>query len=284
MAFQHPQIGGSGRVKSDLLLHRPPHLRHLRLVPAGDDEHGGGHLHIVQGAALGPGPPLHGGQGHLPQITGRVEGMHVIAVAHLPGQLRHQRPHPGDVNGDVRMLDRARVEKRGHQRERIENPFETEALPGLPGVPDGPQGRNVFGQTQGGRTPRHGKTPLNVRFDLGAQTEQETPAGQGGQIPRGLGHHHRGAGEGHRDGRSVIQVGGRGRGNRHREKRVVAGVGGEKPVATDALRPRRLLGNPPQLDVRQVVIELHLSLLVVRCVGGRPNKAAHRPIIKRTRV
>src|SRR5262249_60565556 len=128
-----------GRVEGDLLPSGLARVSALLLGVADDRER---RRRVREVLTLAPGRHeafVHGGLHVLAQVLRAVERMDVQAIADLAGDPAHQAIHARDVDRDLRMLDRPRVEERGHEIEAIELAGEVELRPVLPAIPDGPQ-------------------------------------------------------------------------------------------------------------------------------------------------
>lgn len=81
--------------------------------------------------------------------------MRADAVADLAGQAAVVRIDRCDFYGDARVIDRTRIELRGHEGEVVVLALELERCAVLPAVPNRAQGENVFAQPRSGRGPLH---------------------------------------------------------------------------------------------------------------------------------
>src|SRR5207248_9621991 len=110
----------------------------------------------------------------LAQVSGRVEGMHMEAVANLPRHAAHILVDASDEDRDVRVVDGSGIEKWRHQVEVIEFALEVERRSLLPGFPDGTKREDDLAQFWSRRLDLYRETPLIVRLHLRSQPEDES--------------------------------------------------------------------------------------------------------------
>ena len=75
-----------------------------------------------------------------------MEGVEVDAVAQLAGQAEVVRIHRGDVDGDSWVLDRARREEGGHQRDGVVLAPEVDPAGRLPALPESTEREDVVAE------------------------------------------------------------------------------------------------------------------------------------------
>src|SRR5437016_3663692 len=110
--------------------------------------------------------------------------MRVQAVTQLSGQAQDQLVHARDIDRDVRMVVLGGGEERRHQGEVIELALVGELRSAFgPAFEDRAERLNVLTQTRNRRIPLGAITPLDVPFDLRAQSENETPVREPREVP-----------------------------------------------------------------------------------------------------
>ena len=235
MPFEHGPVGGGTAVEGDLRSGAGHRAGHLLLGAPGRD-HG-------QQADLGvrPRPPggsqaaVQSGQRDLAKVALGGERVHQQTVGDLAGHRGHGLPDRGEEDPGRPARCRRRGEERGHQRVLVEITPEAQLRPVVPGRPDRAQRHDELPHARCRVTPRHAESPLDVRFYLAAEAQDEPAAGVGLQVMRGVGELHGGPGEGHRDGRPELgPLGVLGRQHQGQEG-VVGGLRGPQPVVAGLL-------------------------------------------------
>src|SRR5262249_33609238 len=95
---------------------------------------------------------------------------------------------PGNVDRNLRTIDRSGIEEGRHQGQLVVFPAEVKLRAILPGVPECSDGEDLLAQLSGnGFRPSQAEAPLDMRLDLGPKPKYEAPAGLGGQVPGSLG-------------------------------------------------------------------------------------------------
>ena len=149
------------------------------------------------------------------------------------------------------MLDRAGVEEVADQREAVEAALVGRAGAVLESVPDRPQTADVVGDARR-RVLELGREPaLDMGAHLGPEPEQQAPAADPLQVPRGLCERIGGAGEGDRDPDPQPDALGRERRDQQRQERVVHGLVAPQPVGAEPLVGGRLAAEPAQVTAAQ---------------------------------
>ena len=232
VVLEHGPIGGRRGVEAD----RPP--------GGGDLFLGRGHDHR-SGDRDAPPAGRHRGQDDVGQVRPRVHRMHDQPIGHLAGQAGHAGADAGQVDRDLRVVDRSGVEERRHQRQPIVLAAKRRAGAGLPGLPRGVQDGDVLAHPcHRPVRPRHPEAPLDVRAHLRSEAEDEAAAGQVCQVPGGCA-----TASGERAKATAIAVPSSIRSvcsaaSDERQERVMARLGG--PEARDAGR----LGSPASSGTR----------------------------------
>ncbi len=176
-----------------------------------------------------------------------MKGVGEKAIRQLAGQACQAGVNPGNIDGDVRVADRTRIEERRHEGQLVVLAAEIKRLAGLPGMPEGPDSLDLLAQLADNRLgPGHAEAPLDVRLDLRPQTEDEAPFGGLRQVPGGVGQGGRAAGEGNRHCGAELQCLRVLGDQRARQKGVVHGLGGPDGVKTSRLSRLGDAGNPAE--------------------------------------
>ena len=147
--------------------------------------------------------------------------MRVKAVAQFTGQPANVGVHPGDVDGDVRVVDPARGKRGRHECVSIEFALKIEFRAVLPAVPNRAQGEHDLAQLGTRRLPLHAVAALIVALDLGADPQDEAARGGALQVPGRIGQRHRAARKCQGNRGAELQAVGRCRRYRQRQERVV---------------------------------------------------------------
>ncbi len=228
---------------------RVAHLGDKCLRRAGrGDERLHAHPETIQGAARLLRAPAHGGQHHRPDIGGRADRVRPDSVGHLPGDRAQPGVDGGEVNRDVRMLDRPGIEQGNHQVEAVVLALEVQPGPVLPAVPYRADRLGVLAHPGGGRVPGDAVAALDVTADLSAESQGESPARELLQGPGGQRHHRRAAREGNGHRRSQPQVRGGLGGQRQQRERVVLGLLDDQAAVPDLLQQRSVAGDGPDIQ------------------------------------
>ncbi len=143
------------------------------------------------------------------------------AVSHFGGRLGHQLADGREVHRWRAPLVRLGREERRHEGVGVELALERQRCPVLPGVPDGAHGEHELTHPGSRPRPRHGEASLDMRLDLGAQPEDESPPGVAGKIKTYIRQRHRRPGEGDRDGGPDCQIRGGVTRPQRQQKRIV---------------------------------------------------------------
>jgi hypothetical protein len=133
-----------------------------------------------------------------------MERVHVEAVADLPGEVGEAGIDACDVDRDLWLLYRARVEERRHEGVAVEVPLEVQRPLGLERLPDRTQGQDVLAQPRDRPVPGHREAAGYVGPDLRAEAQHEASIREVLEVPGRLGRLHRGAREG--DGYTGAQL------------------------------------------------------------------------------
>ena len=127
------------------------------------------------------------------------------AVSDLTSDGTHIGVDRGDVDGNVRVFDRAGVKQRDHQVELVMVAVVIERHTVLPASPHSAHSKDVVAHTGRWRCPFHAETTTDVSAHLGAEPQGDSPARH---LLQGPGRHRGdsgGAGERHGDRRSEAQ-------------------------------------------------------------------------------
>ena len=150
-----------------------------------------------------------------------MERVGVKAVAQFARQPADVGVHPGDVDGNVRVIDPAWRKRGRHERVSVELALKIQFRAVLPAVPNRAQGEHDLAQLGPRRLPLHAVAALVVALDLGAEPQDEAARGRALQIPGRIGQRHRATRKRQRNRGSELQsVGGRG-GHCQRQEGVV---------------------------------------------------------------
>ena len=204
----------------------------------------------------------------LPEVGGRVHGVHAESVGDFPGGGGHTGIHPRQVDRNVGIVDGARIEEVVDQGEPIESSLVARAGSGLKRGPDGPQAVDVVDDPSRGMVELGGEPSLDVGPHLGAQAEQQTAAARGLQVPRADRHRERSARKRHRDVRPDPEPLGGERRFEEREERVVGDLERPDRVESDPLDPDRFRSGTGQANAfPHGCIEVHVrsSWVVAAC-------------------
>ena len=168
---------------------------------------------------------------------------------------------------------------------RVEVALEVQLVAGLPGVPDRPHRRDVLTHPICRTRPRHRVPTLDVRLDLGSETEHEAAAGQPVHVVRRVGHRHRGPRERQRDRRTQSQPFGVLRRQRQVDERVVRALRDEESVGAAARLDLARGGDDPcrvavvghvQLDGHPGIVVRRGLLVAVPASRRRPRRRGGR--------
>jgi hypothetical protein len=177
--------------------------------------------------------------------------MRAEAVGDLAGDLAEDRVDRREVDGDLRVLDRARVEERDHQAQPIALAAEVERLARLPGAPDGADRVHGLPHPRRGRRPAEAVATLDVPAHLRAETEREAAGGEALQRPGGERGHGGAARERHRDGRADAEPRRRLRGESGDDVRVLLRLLDDQSVVAERLDEPRVLGDAGEVERRR---------------------------------
>ena len=112
----------------------------------------------------------------LSHVFGRVIGVHVEPIRQFTRQPTQTGIDARNKDRYVRRLDGAGAKEWRHQCELVKLPAKIQRRTILPAVPDCVQRQDHFSQLGCGRFPFHPEPSLDVRLDLCAQTQDESPA------------------------------------------------------------------------------------------------------------
>ena len=196
----------------------------------------------------GPGRALaHRGQHDLGDVGGRAHRMEPDALGHFARHPAHQRIHRRDMDRDVGMFDRPRIEQRHHQVDGVVLALDVERRAGLPVRPDRAHGLHILAHPQAGGRPREAIAPLDMSLHLRAQPQREPPAAELGQGPGAHRRDGRAAREGDRHRRADLQGLRRLCRQRHQDEGIVLGLLDHEPAIADLFQ--QLRGGPDRLEI-----------------------------------
>ena len=127
---------------------------------------------------LAPQAVAHRGHRVLVQEPLRAERHHQQAVGVLGGGAGQLRPKGADVDRRRTVGVRAGVEGRRHQRVPVVLAAKVQAAAGIPGLEDRAQGSDQLGHAGHRVIELRAESLLDLRADLSAQAEEESPAAQ----------------------------------------------------------------------------------------------------------
>ena len=185
----------------------------------------------------------------------------VKTIGHRAGGAGHGRADPGERNRDLRVLDRAGVEKVADQREAIEAALVGGTGAVLEGVPDRPETADVIDDPLRGVRELGGEAALDVGPHLGAEPEQQAPTARALQVPCGLRQDERAAPERDRDGRSQAHARGRERRGEQRQEGIVCGLVAPQAIDPQPLVSGRFGAERAQIMAAQAHVDLHVTSL-----------------------
>ena len=202
--------------------------------------------------------------------------MDVEPVRDLTGRPAHPLVHPGEVDGDVGMVDGAGIEERVHQTEPVELALPVGAGAVLERVPDGAHAPDVVGHPSGRPVEGHREAALDVRPYLGAEPEVEPAPAPPLEVPRDLGHRERAPRERDRDVGADLEPAGGARRKGEGQERVVARLEGPRAVEAHALEAKPLLPHPLEGHVPHLGVDLHSVLSLSLILRGSSRSHAVR--------
>ena len=204
-------------------------------------------LEIVEHAAGLHRALAHRGQHDLADVGRRAHRMEPYALGHFARHPAHHRIHRRDMDRDVGMLDRPRIEQRHHQVDVVVRPRDLERRVGLPVRPDRPHRLHILAHPRAGRRPRQAVAPLDMRLHLRAQPQGEAAPAELGQGPGAHRRDGRAARKGDRHRRPDLQ-GLRGlRRQRHQDEGIVLGLLDHEPAVADLLQQPG--GGPDRVEI-----------------------------------
>ena len=145
-------------------------------------------MQVIDGLAACLRACVDGRAYHVAQITDGVDRMRVEAVGALSGGAAHAFVHPGQIDGNVGVVDGTGVEERVHQRELVELTAIVRFGVVLEIVPDGAHAMHVIGDALCRLVEGHGEATLDMRAYLRTDAKVEPPARQPLHVPGGLRH------------------------------------------------------------------------------------------------
>src|SRR5262245_13912956 len=199
--------------------------------------------------------------------------MDMDAVGHLPAELVHGRRQGGEVDRNMRVVDRARIEEGREEIVAVEAASEPEPVLTLERPPDVTEGSDQLAELRGGRLERHREAPYVVRLDLRSKTEYEAACARTLEIPGEHRGHHRAAGERRRDAGAQKQLSRRQGGRSQTEKGVVTGLGGPEAVVAEPLDLGRQTGDLVDAG-RDHYVALHTLFAIRSVYSPEPARAA----------
>ena len=250
--LKHRVIGWRRGVERDVLLQRLLGGRHPRLVLPRRKERRRDQLDLGRRTAGLAGPLSDRGQNDLAGVAEARDRVQTQTIAQLARGARHVAVHRCEVDGNVRVLDRTRVEEGWKECELVVLALEIlRVLSVLEGLPHRAQALDVLAHARArGRAPRRRVAPLVVRLHLRAQTESEASAGKALQIPCDLSRCHRAPRECNRDIRAEGDAPGVLRRNRKGEEGIVPCLGRGDAVESKCLGLPRGLRDGSDTDLR----------------------------------
>ncbi len=213
---------------------RVAHLgRQFRLVGGRGDQRLHADLETIQRPPRLARPRPHGRQHHFLDVGRRAYRMRPDALGNFARHLTHHRVHGGEMNGNVGMLDRTRIEQGHHQIDVVMRSSYVERRAVLPAIPDHADGPHVLAHPRPGGRPGHAETSLDMGLHLRTQTEREAATGQLLQRPRAHRGHGRAARKGDRDRCAELQGPRRLGRQRQQDERIVLGFLDHQSVVAD---------------------------------------------------
>ena len=245
---KRPSVRRRRQIKRTPGSHRTDHLFEPRLVGGGADERLETDLDLVDIATGASRTPSQIRQHLLVDVLRRHHRMQPDAVGTLPRHRRHVRTDDGDMNRDVGVVDRTRIEQRHHQVERVVLALELEWRAILPAPPDRPHRTDVVTHPRCRSVPIQAETTLDVGAYLRAQPQHEPTLTELRQRPRRHRSCGRASGKRHRNRCSELDaLGCRGTEGHHLEG-VVLGLLDEHRIETDVLCDLRQPGEIPDVE------------------------------------
>ncbi len=269
-------IRGRRAVEGDVLLEVALRGLDPRLVTGEREERRADQLAVAWLPARALRAGGDGGEQHLFGEAERRDGVQPEPVAQLAGEAPHVGVHGGDLDGDVRVLDGARVEERRHQAELVVLALELWSPSVLEAVEHRLHAQDVLAQPRPGRRgPRRRVTPLDVGLHLGTEADREAALRKVLEVPRHLGGRHGAARKGDGDvGGQPHALGVLGR-DRQRKERVVARFGRGHTVEAQRFHALRSGGD---VGEARLVAAVACVLLRLRAEHDRLDPHAVRPL------
>ena len=211
---------------------------------------------------------LDGGEEVLAQVLLGHEAVRAEAIRTEACDLGHTGANRGE--GDLRqgVVDWAGIEGRSRKGEAIVVRDVVRFLAFLPSRPNGTHHADVVLHPPSGRGPGTAEALDVVAADLAPEADVDSALAQLLEVPGGLGHNKRGAGERDGDGRGDLQLlavlGGEG----HRQDGVVLQLAGGDPVEASGLGALHLLLDVPQPGFAEAGGDLHYVLLGLGIAHG----------------
>ena len=172
-------------------------------------------------------------------VRHRVKRMDVHPIRYLTRHACHVRADRRDVDLDIAEGVARRRPLRREQVEPVERAVVVELLVATKRSETCLDGQHVVAQPRPGGCEVGAVTPLDVCFDLTAETEPETTLGVVGELPRDRRRHHRAAWERDGDASRECECRSGGRGGRDLHPRHLTGLGVHHAGEADALEVDR---------------------------------------------
>ena len=202
MQLEHSAIGRGRQVEGDASSNGADYRIEGRLIGCRADQRLHAHLDLSWCPASPSRTLGDRGEHRLVDEARGADRVESNPVGHLAGHGAHPRTDRRDMDRDVGVIDRARIEERHHQAEVVVLAFELQRSSFLPAGPHRPDRTDGVSHPRRRRVPLHTETPPDVTAHLGAEAEKETTTGEFRQRPRrhrgrrrrsGKSHRHRGA-------------------------------------------------------------------------------------------
>ncbi len=166
------------------------------------------------------------------------------------------------------------LKERRHERDLVILAAIVQLCPILPAIPKGAYDFDLLAQFTGHRVgPGHAKSPLDVRFDLRAKSQDESSARLGGEVPGGVCQIGRRTRKGNRDSRPEFETRRMFGDQSTREERVVLSLLSPQRVESNFLRGLRDRGNIFQSNRGKCGIEFHSTFPSLR--GREPEAISY---------